>query len=201
MNIFFDLDGTLIDSRKRLYFLFQDLVEKSELSFENYWNLKRNKISHKQILCNQLNYNEEEYLSFVKEWMSKIEIPKYLDYDMPFQNTSAFLENLKKNHTLFLVTARQSRLSAENQIKNFGWEKKFQKILVTAQKQEKYQLIKDNVSVKNTDWFVGDTGKDIETGKLLGIRTAAVLSGFLNEESLRTYNPDLVVNFVTDLNF
>ena len=200
MNIFFDLDGTLLDSRQRLYQLFQELVVASTLSFDDYWELKRNKINHKQILFNQFNFTEKEYLDFEKEWMSKIELPEYLDYDIPFEGTTLFLENLKQNHHLYLVTARQSFLSAETQIKKLGWENIFDKILVTLQKQEKHQLIKNNVHVNPEDWFIGDTGKDIETGKLLGMKTAAVLSGFLNETHLLSYGPNIILDYAKHFN-
>ena len=46
MNIFFDLDGTLIDSKLRLYSLFQKLVPESILTYDEYWKYKMNKISH-----------------------------------------------------------------------------------------------------------------------------------------------------------
>ena len=44
MKIFFDLDGTLINSKMRLYSLFQELVSASNLSFDEYWNLKKKKL-------------------------------------------------------------------------------------------------------------------------------------------------------------
>lgn len=200
MNIFFDLDGTLLDSRQRLYQLFQELVVDSKFSFDDYWELKRNKISHKQILLNQFKYTEKKYLEFEEEWMSKIELPEYLDKDIPFEGVTLFLENVKQNHCLYLVTARQSKILAENQIKKLGWENIFVEILVTLQKQEKHQLISDNVIVNSEDWLIGDTGKDIQTGKLLGIKTAAVLSGFLNEKQLLYYEPNIILDYVTHFN-
>ena len=66
MNIFFDLDGTLIDSRLRLYKLFQDLVSSSNLTFSDYWNLKRNKISHKKILTTKFAYSEKDFCNLKK---------------------------------------------------------------------------------------------------------------------------------------
>ena len=99
-----------------------------------------------------------------------------------------------------MVTARQSKILAENQIKKLGWENIFVEILVTLQKQEKHQLISDNVIVNSEDWLIGDTGKDIQTGKLLGIKTAAVLSGFLNEKQLLYYEPNIILDYVTHFN-
>ena len=69
--------------------------------------------------------------------------------------------------------------------------------MITEQKHSKINIIKNNVIVKSEDWFIGDTGKDIETGKILGINTAAVLSGFLNKNCLIEYNPDIIIENVT----
>lgn len=198
MNIFFDLDGTLIDSRERLYQLFQSLVPTSELSFDEYWALKRNKTSHKKILLSKFNYSNEQYSDFEKKWMSKIELEKWLQLDTPFEGIVDVLISLSKNHDLFVVTARQSESIALEQIKSFGWENIFTKVLVTQQQQEKHDLIKNAVRVTPEDWFIGDTGKDIQTGKLLGIKTAAVLSGFLSKESLLPYQPDIIIDTVLD---
>lgn len=199
MNIFFDLDGTLIDSRTRLYQLFQFLVPNSQLQFEEYWELKRNKINHKEILTTKFNYSEEDFRKFEQKWMAEIELKRWLDLDKPFEGITEFLIDLSDRNALFLVTARQSEKMVLQQIKKFGWGSIFIKVLVSEQKQEKYDLIKTTVKVNPDDWFVGDTGKDIQTGKLLGIKTAAVLSGFLNNKSLLQYEPDVIANTV--LNF
>jgi len=199
VNIFFDLDGTLIDSRTRLYQLFQFLVPNSQLQFEEYWELKRNKINHKEILTTKFNYSEEDFRKFEQKWMAEIELKRWLDLDKPFEGITEFLIDLSDRNALFLVTARQSEKMVLQQIKKFGWGSIFIKVLVSEQKQEKYDLIKTTVKVNPDDWFVGDTGKDIQTGKLLGIKTAAVLSGFLNNKSLLQYEPDVIANTV--LNF
>lgn len=201
MNIFFDLDGTLIDSRERLYMLFQHLVTESVLSFDAYWNLKRNKISHKEILREQFSYPDERIAEFERNWMARIELTEWLALDKPFEGVNDFLEQLTKDHTLYVVTSRQFENNALQQIKGFGWTDLFEKVFVTQQKKEKFDLINDEILINKQDWFVGDTGKDIQTGKKLGIKTAAVLSGFLNKEKLMAYEPDVIENDVLKLKF
>jgi phosphoglycolate phosphatase len=199
MNIFFDLDGTLIDSKRRLYELFCFLNKSVSLSYQEYWHLKENKINHKEILINKFGYNEEEFRLFEIKWMKEIEKDKWLFLDKPFVGIKELLNSLSKNHNLYLVTARQSKYKVLKQLNSFEWNSYFCKILVTEQKYEKYQLIVDNVVVSSDDYFVGDTGKDIETGKKLGIRTIAVLSGFLNKKSLIGYKPDFIFENVNNL--
>lgn len=199
MKLFFDLDGTLIDSKQRLYQLFQFLVPESTLSFENYWNFKKNKINHAKILTNEFDFSQENIDLFEIEWMKNIELKKWLALDHPFEGVSEYLNKLKQNNLLFLVTARQSEEMALDQIKKFNWENLFEKVFVTGQKVEKFHLINKNIKVSGQDWFIGDTGNDINTGKQLGIKTAAVLTGFLNREQLIKYEPDIIVEQVIHL--
>ena len=198
MKIFFDLDGTLIDSKQRLYRLFQHLVPSSVLTFEEYWSYKKHKIDHKKILETKFSFSEKNIVSFQKNWMDKIELPEWLAFDKPFKGVTAYLIELQKQHELYLVTARQFESSVLMQLADFGWTGIFTKVFVTAQKSEKIDMLENAVSTNSADWFVGDTGKDIETGKSLGIQTAAVLSGFLNQEKLTEYKPDIIVNTVID---
>ncbi|HVG42921.1 MAG TPA: HAD hydrolase-like protein [Chitinophagaceae bacterium] len=198
-KIFFDLDGTLLDSKDRLYQLFQNLVPASTLSFDSYWDLKRNKIAHKQILQTQFSYTTEEVLVFERAWLERIELAEWLALDKPFVGVTEYLTELRKRHSLYLVTARQFKDVALKQLDQYGWGEVFEDVFVTSQKSEKYDLIKEGVETKSTDWLVGDTGKDIQTGKQLGVQTAAVLSGFLNAETLLPYNPDIIINSVLDL--
>lgn len=198
MKIFFDLDGTLIDSRDRLYRLFQHLVPSSNLTFEDYWNYKRNKIDHKKILGTRYFFSEKDILSFQKNWLDIIELPEWLAFDKPFEGVTNFLKELKPEHELYLVTARQSKINVAMQLADFGWTNIFTKSFVTQQKAEKISLIENVIATSANDWFIGDTGKDIETGKSLGIKTAAVLSGFLNKEKLMEYEPDLIIDTVID---
>jgi phosphoglycolate phosphatase len=71
--------------------------------------------------------------------------------------------------------------------------------MVTEQSKSKSELIAASVSgLAPQDWMIGDTGKDIQVGHTLGIKTCAVLSGFLNAESVRPYRPDVMKPTVAD---
>ena len=200
MNILFDLDGTLIDSRPRLYHLFQELVPVSDFSFDEYWTRKRSKLSHDKILRKEFGFQDSEIKLFQKNWMNLIENDYWLSYDKPYKGVDEFLTSIS-SHNLYVVTARQSVSKAVQQLAAFGWNKIFSDILVTEQKFEKHELISRRISLSASDWLIGDTGKDIQTGKKLQIRTGAVLSGFLDRKSLLEYLPDQIENNVTDFKF
>ena len=201
MNIFFDLDGTLIDSSLRLYGLFQHLVPSSKLSFDEYWNFKRNKISHRSILSEQFSFTDLNIDAFEKEWLTLIETCEWLAMDKPHEGVTEFLKTLSASNNLYIVTDRQFRDQVCAQINKFGWPAFFKQIFVTEQKKEKYELIRQSseIRISNEDLFIGDTGKDIQNGKKLGIKTVAVCNGFLNETALLEYHPTMIIGNITQL--
>lgn len=197
MNLIFDLDGTLIDSRLRLYRLFQRLVPESKMSYDLYWSYKRDKISNESILFNIYSYSQTQIEHFIDEWMSLIETPEYIDIDTNFFGIHGYLENLCKQAKLHICTARQFRQPVLEQLSNLGLIQYFESIMVTEQKKNKEDLLAEIPDLRPDDWILGDTGHDITVGKRVGIKTCAVLSGFLSEKSLLPYAPDLILPIVT----
>ena len=199
MKIFFDLDGTLIDSKLRLYKLFQELVPKSNLTFIEYWNFKQNKINHAKILKEKFDFDESSIFKFKQDWMKLIEIDRFLKLDTPIDGVGKYLLTLKeKEIDLFVVTARQNKSKAVKQIEDFGLLGFFNQILVTENKKSKFDLIHAVLQGSSNGWMIGDTGYDIQVGKKLFLNTAAVLTGFLNERVLLDYNPDLILDKITN---
>ncbi|AHM61780.1 haloacid dehalogenase domain-containing protein hydrolase [Flammeovirgaceae bacterium 311] len=169
------------------------------MSFDEYWQLKRNKVNHETILKQQFNYQSGEIDVFNVRWMELIEENNWLKLDMPFEGVKEHLASLKdRGHHLYLVTARQFKDRAINQISNFGWFDLFDDYLVTEQKYDKADLIRPFLQPKEISWMVGDTGKDIQTGKLLNMKTVAVLTGFLSRQSLINYAPDQIVSSLVE---
>jgi len=201
MKIFFDFDGTLIDARQRLYGLFKDLVPECELEFDEYWEIKRNQLDHKYILETRYQYDTGRIEKFNRVWMVEVEKENWILHDQPFPGMTEYLADLSKYADLYLVTARQSPEMVALQIENFKWQDYFKGFFVTKQENEKEDLIRVAVETDKNDFFVGDTGKDIQAGKALGMRTIGVLSGFRNEERLLKYNPDFIIDNITNFSF
>lgn len=198
MKIVFDLDGTLICSKKRLYELFCDLVGNRDLSFDSYWQLKFDGNSNQDILKNKFSYSDEKMDFFIANWMEKIEEDYYLEMDSPIEGLHGFLQKIGKENQLYICTARQSISQVEKQLEKIEILKFFSKVYVTEQNFSKVDILTNSELLFNSkDWFVGDTGHDINTGKQLGIQTCAVLTGFMSENALRFYSPQLIIDNVT----
>lgn len=193
VNLIFDLDGTLIDSRLRLYKLFQHLVPTSKLTYQKYWAFKYEKISNESILAKEFNYDAVAINRFVSDWMDSIETPEFLVLDQNLPGMHTNLASLRERANLYVCTARQTRIPVIDQLERLNLLPYFDKILVTEQRQGKEALVKTVPGLASEDWMIGDTGKDIQVGQVLGIKTCAVLSGFLNKKTLLTYDPDLIL--------
>lgn len=200
-NIFFDLDGTLVDSRQRLYSLFCDLTLQNKLSFDKYWELKRDMKDHSWILTNILGYYGQQVEAFQDQWLNRIEIASYIDLDKLFDYTIPTMEELKnRDNNLYVVTARQSQQMAERQLENLGLMPYLTDFLVTQGGHSKAELVRRSVtSISVTDYFVGDTGMDIMAGKELGVKSVAVLSGFRDRVNLEKYYPDYLFENIKEL--
>lgn len=200
MNIIFDFDGTLLDSKQRLYDLFGLLCEKSLLTYDEYWSLKREGLSHKHILTSMYKYSESEFNSFNIKWMNLIETEEFLKKDILYSGVIQLLEILPKSRKIYLCTARQRKDLVEEQLSKFKIAEYFSDVIVTEQRNTKRELILSRVKdLSDADWLVSDAGVDIKEGRSLGIKTCAVSYGFLNGKVLKNYEPDYIANKIIDL--
>ena len=131
--------------------------------------------------------------------MTLIESPSYLALDGNFPGIHDTLRSLQKHADLHVCTARQRRQPVLDQLARLDLFHFFKQVLVTEKKHKKESLIAAHVAGRSMqDWLVGDTGNDIQVGKFLNMKTCGVLSGFLNEDALKAYCPDLLVNSIDD---
>jgi phosphoglycolate phosphatase len=166
------------------------------LSFDEYWAYKRKQVGHPAMLRELFGYDDVQVKAFESEWLSLIEQPEWIAYDQPFEGVTELLRRLHGRYDLFVITARQWEEVALQQLSSYGWDGLFRKVFVTGQKRNKCDLILDVVVTDPADWFIGDTGIDVETGKKLGVRTAAVLSGFRDRAALEPYGADVILDSV-----
>ena len=170
------------------------------ISYDDYWNKKRSKISNEQIL-ESFGYDDDRIKSFLSKWMRLIEDAEYLDLDTLFPFTKDVLNSFKeKGCSIYYVTLRQSAERALHEIEDKGIDGFCIRCLVSEEKTTKEKLVREaGIQLTSEDLFVGDTGIDVMTGKSLGIKSVAVLSGFRNKAILETYNPDRIINNISEL--
>lgn len=177
-NLFWDLDGTLVDSRHRLYELFCYLTDTKWLSFEQYWDYKNKGYNQQKMLCDVVHYSKESPEEFSKKWLANIEDISWLRKDTLQPGVEKLLNYFKeKQYLMFIVTNRQSYENTVEQLKWFGILHYFKAIYNTAQKCKKSEIVYKNISVKPEDIFIGDSDEDMLAANELGITSIIIKDG------------------------
>ncbi len=204
-GIFFDLDGTIVDSREAYYeaariafqALGQEMPEK-EVVLEITRKLER-----KQPIKDVVKGDLHEFLtSYLNAYYSITTKKTKL-----LPNVSTTLETLSAKAKLALVTMRA--FPKENIIKElegFNIAKYFSYVVTALDtdnpKPSPEALIKcvKALDVQMCDCaIVGDSISDVRAGKAAGSKTVAVLSGLFSRQELMEENPDLIIKDVTAL--
>lgn len=199
MNLFFDIDGTLIDSSERIYRLFSD-ISKLPISFNEYWEIKRKKISNFEIL-QERGFAKNQISYFNQQWMEKIESDDYLSFDKIFLYTIPSIKFCKqRGHKIYFVTQRQDKKRLERELQ----EKKIldycDACFVTEMKYSKSDMISNsNIKISTNDLWIGDSEDDIKSAKFFNMQSIVVLSGVRNKEVLLKYEPDTIINDVSEI--
>ena len=105
-----------------------------------------------------------------------------------------------------LVTMRQSRKLLDQQLARLKLLEAFDCVLAAGadsvandRGEQKAQLVRDRYGNQDlVGWFVGDTETDIQSGRLLGLRTAAITFGIRTIDHLSAVSPDVVLNSPAD---
>jgi len=204
-TIFFDFDGTLIDTSERHYRVHKDVLKflgaMETLSKEEFWFQKRRGIKTVKLLPK--DFSIELTQKFMSKWLEKIEDKSYLKYDTLLPETLDVLKILKKKYNLVLVTLRNNKKNLVWELDKFGLANYFKEILVSSplKLKNKDPLIIDYIekSSKNNFIIVGDTEADILAGKELELSTVAVTYGIRSKEFLMKLKPDFLLDSFFDL--
>lgn len=172
--IIWDWDGTLIDPKQRLYTLFRELTGCS-LSYEEYWEFKSQGRKQKDML-DLIGY-QGDTTTFHRIWLQNVERQDLLEKDMLIHDVKDGLHRLSgAGYAMHIATNRQSLEGLLWQVKALGIQAYFDKILTTAQKCTKQELIEQSklVSSRQRTVFVGDSKEDIDVAIELGIDSILV---------------------------
>jgi HAD superfamily hydrolase (TIGR01509 family) len=204
-GIFFDLDGTIVDSREAYYeaariafhAMGQEMPEK-----EAVLEIPR-KLERKQPINDIIKGDLREFLKVYLNSYYSITTEK----TKPLPNVSTTLETLSAKAKLALVTMRA--FPKENIIKElegFNIAKYFAYVVTALDTDEPKPspeaLIKcvKALDVQMCDCaIVGDSISDIRAGKAAGAKTVAVLSGLFSRQELIEEKPDLIIKDITAL--
>lgn len=190
-RIAFDLDGTLLDSRKRHQIVMDDVLAKFHLTLDaeklvEYKSDGFNNVSWliKNGIDSALAYKIQT------EWISKIEQDDYLKLDVLYEGVIEYLKKMCIDNTLYLLTSRNNYSGTISQIKNLGIYQFFEKVeVVKSDKayENKALFLKNN----HIDYMIGDTEVDYKAARESKTKFLVAPYGFRSKKYWKKYN----VNF------
>lgn len=198
--IFLDLDGPILEGKKRHYQCYKDIVELcggNVLDIDIYWDMKRSMIT-RDILLNKSNF-QGTYEIFFQEWMKNIEDEKYLVLDVLKPQVVEVLNSWKEfTSNIVLVTMRQNRNFLIQQLKNLKVYDLLDEIIdcPPQRKNTKYEALKNKEF--NSAIFIGDTEEDTKTAKMLNIKSIGITNGLRKKEFL---DADYYYEEIKDIDF
>jgi len=206
MNIFFDLDGTLLDAHKRLYSLYADFardVNVIPISEQDYFDKKAIGIMDRVIAGDTFFSKAQKYLAWKKD---HIEDVSYLQMDTVFPGVNHMLLELKKKHKLFILTSRVLKDRTLEQLKNYGLRDFFIEVIITpgedATKMKTDGLretsLRYHLDLKQTI-IVGDSEVEFGVSKALEIRCISVTSGLRGKHYFHSLGQKNVADSIHEL--
>lgn len=184
-----DLDGTILDCRRRHVACYREVLTKlggTPLSEKRYWGLKRRAIPTPTILTE--SGDESLIEEFKVTWQGCIEAPEFLALDRPYALVAATLAQWRKlGHPIIMVTLRQSPQALAKQLTDLQLAGLFDAWGVAGpqpgEKAASALALAGQFGARPIAW-VGDTEKDAEAalqvgcpflGLSQGLRTSTIL--------------------------
>ncbi len=200
MDIFFDLDGTLLDVSERHYSVYCDILrgwDRPPLPFARYWALKRAGAPLSDILAESGAADLTE--PFRQVWLERIERRDYLEMDTVVAHGREVLHRLGGDHRLVLVTLRQSPEGLARQLRALSLEDVFRVVLTAGHSSADYSVkarLIESYESAPAGWLVGDTEVDVQAAGAVGLQSCAVTWGLRSRDFLRAVGPEALVDDV-----
>lgn len=190
MTIYIDLDGTMLDIKKRYYKAYEELVGPDALTREEYWDRRSLEGSNEAILKRQ-GFSVNAMNKFAEKWLQIIESDRLLDLDSLIPEIDSLIGRSSENW--IIITRRRSRRNLLKQLKKLGALGYFNRV-INIKDKTKYTL-----KASDTDLVIGDTEDDIVLAKNNGLKSVAVAWGLRSSKELTEYRPDFICKTPSEL--
>lgn len=201
VTLYLDLDGTLIDVRRRHYLAYAHALNKlgiAPLSEGDYWARRRRGAASPELIGDVQDACRRRFLD---RWMELVESPAYLRLDTLVPGAKETLASLAACHDLVLVTLRRDRASLMEQLRELGLFEFFSAVHSPSDavysKVELMNLASEKVA--HDAVVVGDSETDVHTAEELGLVSVCVSGGVRNRRYLEALGPTYVIPSITRL--
>ena len=176
--IAFDLDGTLLDSRKRHIAVLSDVLQRHGITLDitDLVSFKRNGKNNVDFL-QQKGLSLEVAQKIQQDWICHIEDDIYLKQDCVYPTAKKMLESYNLDERI-LVTARKDKQLLLQQLQDVGLSSYFSQVYVVTPGKDasraKAKILQETGAVR----FIGDTASDWEAAQLAGCQFEHLDHGF-----------------------
>lgn len=195
-----DLDGTLLNSLNRHKIVLDKVLADLSMDLDTnfYLDMKRRGFSTSKFLSNS-GVEADLNIDICLRWRQLVENMEYLRHDFLYPKTEDFLSQVSKTYNLVLITARNNKQTALEQIKNLNISKHFKYIYIVASNvntaKNKIDILKKHKLIA----YIGDTEVDLEIAKALKLNFFALNYGlrnetFWNELGIKSFDNLLQIN-------
>lgn len=203
MTIILDIDGTLVNSTDRHYLLLEEILHqhgiKINLDKNHYLNYKRSGENNFNYMQDKLNLDRNVALQISKEWIKYIEHEKWIKYDLLYEDTIYFLENIKRmNAKIYYLSSRHNKKNLIRELERLNLKKYADTIYIVDVKNptEAKRKIIDKIKERNDCndvYMIGDTEVDYYSAKESHIKYFILNRGFRSKTyfdklRIKTYN-------------
>lgn len=200
--IIFDLDGTLIDSKKDIAYAVNETLKRMELTpipEEEVYGYVGNGV-RPLIEQTMKNNGMEADLSTAIDHFRELYIKHLLDTTIMFDGVPEVLEHFRTDKKMAVASNKPYRyvekiLDGLGMTGYFSSVKGGDNVEIKKPAPEMLNTILEETGIDRDNCvFVGDSGVDIRTGKNAGVRTVGVTYGFRPMEEIMENEPDILVD-------
>jgi len=118
-----------------------------------------------------------------------------------YEGISDLIKKFKKSGIKLFVVSSDNSDTLLPEVKSFGLENVFDEIIFGVHDKEEgaREIVEANNLDREKTIFIGDSNHEIEVGKKLEIKTAAVTWGFSSESRLKSENPVFLIHSLEEL--
>lgn len=205
MQLFINLDGTLLDVSRRYYAVYSDLLRQSGFTpFDaaTYWSLKRLSIEESCIVgrstCN----------GFVDDYLMQhpvlLENPAYLMLDSLQPGVKQQLGSWSEQHQIILTTSRREYQPLLAQLDYFAIRNSLSEVLVSAATDRywnnRQESIQQSLHKSRDAILICDSESGLLAARALNIRSVAISNGRRARRLLQQTQPDYLANKLEHIN-
>lgn len=217
LRLITDFDGPIMDVSERYYQVYQYCLQQIQhpnqpvqpMSKAEFWECKRSRVPEPKIGISS-GLDEDQAQAFAQLRRQTVHTQPYLVYDQPVPGAIDTLERLQQAGVELVVMTMRRVRELDDAFSRYDLGRFFSS-------DRRYCLTNDYIKTGDTKdkpllmerallelppasdvWMVGDTEADMIAAKTHQIKAIGVLSGIRNKTQLSLYQPDLILNNLSE---